>query len=311
MGLQFQDELAGGTVLVRPALQSPDFVTGVSGWAVMIDGSAEFNDITIRGGTTVQGLILQYNGAPAAGNLTASIAPAAGVDSFGNAYLSGIATYATDGSGLYTQLQPDGDIALGYTSAFANPGLLSAFVSGLTFVTPYTNAAPNDDPLHFTLQPGGTSGVDRGYMQLSTLNGLDISANIFGRLNVSTQEDSTLGLVVDAVATTTADLMSLRVDGTEVAGVDAAGALTAQNMRWGTAQTPAPGAGGGTTTVTVNFATAMPNTPRVVCFPASTVDPGTVTIRGVVDNESTTGFDIRGYRSTNSATNWRYIAISD
>lgn len=50
--MQFQDELAGGVVLVRPALQSPDYLPGVSGWAVKIDGSAEFNNILIRGGGT-------------------------------------------------------------------------------------------------------------------------------------------------------------------------------------------------------------------------------------------------------------------
>ncbi|MFE4727856.1 hypothetical protein, partial [Microbacterium sp. NPDC056736] len=47
--MQFQDELAGGIVLIRPALQSPDFQPGTSGWCVRIDGSAEFNDITVRG----------------------------------------------------------------------------------------------------------------------------------------------------------------------------------------------------------------------------------------------------------------------
>lgn len=47
--MEFQDELAGGTILVRPALQSPNYVAGVSGWAIKIDGSAEFNNVTVRG----------------------------------------------------------------------------------------------------------------------------------------------------------------------------------------------------------------------------------------------------------------------
>jgi hypothetical protein len=46
--MQFQDDLAGGVVLIRPALQSPDFVSGTSGWQISIDGSAEFNDVVIR-----------------------------------------------------------------------------------------------------------------------------------------------------------------------------------------------------------------------------------------------------------------------
>jgi hypothetical protein len=47
--MEFQDELAGGVVLVRPALQSPGYVAGTSGWAIKIDGSAEFNNVTVRG----------------------------------------------------------------------------------------------------------------------------------------------------------------------------------------------------------------------------------------------------------------------
>jgi hypothetical protein len=62
--VQFQDELAGGVVLIRPALQSPDYVTGVSGWAIKVDGSAEFNNITIRGSGTADPLVVGPAGAP-------------------------------------------------------------------------------------------------------------------------------------------------------------------------------------------------------------------------------------------------------
>lgn len=47
--MQFQDELAAGVVLVRPALQSPNYVAGSTGWAIKVDGSAEFSDIVLRG----------------------------------------------------------------------------------------------------------------------------------------------------------------------------------------------------------------------------------------------------------------------
>lgn len=95
--MQFDDELAGGVVLVRPALQSPDYAPGVAGWAIKIDGSAEFNDVVIRGGTVVSGLALYYNGTPAAGTLILSIAAAAGTDAYGNAYPAGLGVYGTDG----------------------------------------------------------------------------------------------------------------------------------------------------------------------------------------------------------------------
>jgi hypothetical protein len=98
--MQFQDELAAGVVLVRPALQSPDYTPGVSGWAIKIDGSAEFNNVVIRGGTVVSGLALYYDGTPAAGNLIMSIAAEAGTDEFGNDYVSGMTVYDSSGSSI-------------------------------------------------------------------------------------------------------------------------------------------------------------------------------------------------------------------
>jgi hypothetical protein len=92
---------------------------------------------------------------------------------------------------------------------------------------------------------------------------------------------------------------------------NAAGTLTAGNMDWGTAQTAAPGAGGGVTSVNVNFSKTFPQIPRVLITPSSAADPGTVTIRGYVNSETTTGFTITAYRSTNAATNFRWWAVGD
>lgn len=108
--MQFQDDLAAGVTLVRPALQSPDYDPGVAGWAIKIDGSAEFNDVTIRGGTVVSGTALYYDGAPAAGNLFLSIAAAAGADTFGNAYDAGL----TMGKSSVRQVRLTYDIEGGY-----------------------------------------------------------------------------------------------------------------------------------------------------------------------------------------------------
>lgn len=45
----FSNPIVGGTVLIRPAIQSPDYVAGTSGWSINKDGTAEFNDVTVRG----------------------------------------------------------------------------------------------------------------------------------------------------------------------------------------------------------------------------------------------------------------------
>jgi hypothetical protein len=95
--MAFRNEITAGTTLIREAIQSQGFQTGVDGWTINSDGSAEFNNVIIRGGTVVSGLALYYNGPPAAGNLILSIAAAAGTDPFGNAYPAGLGVYGTDG----------------------------------------------------------------------------------------------------------------------------------------------------------------------------------------------------------------------
>jgi hypothetical protein len=62
--MQFQDELAAGVTLVRPALQSPDYVAGASGWSIKIDGSAEFSDIVIRGSGAGDAVVIGPDGMP-------------------------------------------------------------------------------------------------------------------------------------------------------------------------------------------------------------------------------------------------------
>ncbi len=51
--MQFSDPIVAGSTLIRPAIKSPDYVAGVSGWSINRDGSAEFNDVLVRGDITV------------------------------------------------------------------------------------------------------------------------------------------------------------------------------------------------------------------------------------------------------------------
>lgn len=94
--MPFANPVMGGGNLARPVMKSPDYVPGVSGWAIFRNGNAEFNNLSIRGtflGTdfiiSAAGIFL-YSGTPAAGNLIGSWATAAGADPFGNAYLQGL-----------------------------------------------------------------------------------------------------------------------------------------------------------------------------------------------------------------------------
>ncbi|GIH29371.1 hypothetical protein Aph01nite_76810 [Acrocarpospora phusangensis] len=46
----FANQVVAGTTLVRQAIKSPNYIPNVSGWTVNRDGSAEFNNLFVRGG---------------------------------------------------------------------------------------------------------------------------------------------------------------------------------------------------------------------------------------------------------------------
>jgi hypothetical protein len=108
--------------LIRPAIKSPNYAPGVLGWSINRDGSAEFNNLTIRGTFFGTSYILNtagaffYSGTPAAGNLILSIAVAAGTDTFGNAYVRGLGTYAASVN-TYQLDATTGNVSIGATAA--------------------------------------------------------------------------------------------------------------------------------------------------------------------------------------------------
>ena len=113
MALTPENPVVGGTALRRQAIRSPNYVTGVSGWTINQDGSAEFNNLTIRGVFNGTNFTINssgeffYSGTPTTGNLVASNTTTAGVDQFGNNYLANISSYgatfaASMGGGFLT-----------------------------------------------------------------------------------------------------------------------------------------------------------------------------------------------------------------
>lgn len=62
--MTFQNSILAGLTLIREAIQSQDFQSGVQGWAIRADGSAEFSDIVIRGGGTADPVVIGPAGLP-------------------------------------------------------------------------------------------------------------------------------------------------------------------------------------------------------------------------------------------------------
>lgn len=133
MALKPENPVVGGTVLRRAMIRSPNYVAGVSGWTINQDGSAEFNNLTIRG--TFMGTDYEinasgaffYSGAPAAGNLIASTTTAGGTDSFGNNYLANVSSY---GAGFAASL--NGGFVNLYSGSLAGGWSVTATIEGST-----------------------------------------------------------------------------------------------------------------------------------------------------------------------------------
>lgn len=166
----FENPVVGGTALRIPAIQSPNFQAGSAGWIIRIDGSAEFNNLTIRGTFNGNNFILNssglfiYSGTPAAGNLIASIAPTSGTDSFGNTYLGGIVTY----SGTSFASLNVGNLLLGITADAANAGLVGLSGADGVFASSPVSGS-NTEAATWKLSDGLTSVTPRsaaGYPHL-------------------------------------------------------------------------------------------------------------------------------------------------
>ena len=120
MGVVFGNPIVGGVTLVRPAIRSPNFVTGLTGWSVNIDGSAEFNNVTIRGAVTIGGTSLYYSTpTPQAHTLVASVSATAFTDSAGNSVVAGHATYHYTAAGGFSLAVATTDLGVIWYSATA------------------------------------------------------------------------------------------------------------------------------------------------------------------------------------------------
>jgi hypothetical protein len=173
MAIQFENPLTAGTVLIRSAIQSQNYIPGIAGWIIEADGDAEFNNLVVRG--TFQGTrfiinnngMLFYSGVPANGNLIASIASIAGTDSFGNGFGSGVVTY--DPVGRFFANLVGGAFQYGFLDGTGTPDISDGGQFGLNASGGVTNpkgvwVGPKStlNPIQpaITLSPGDSTFVN-------------------------------------------------------------------------------------------------------------------------------------------------------
>lgn len=142
--LQFSNPIVAGTTLVRPAVQSPNYAHGSAGWTVNQDGSAEFNNVTVRGtivagqfiGTGEGQEIVIYAGVPAANNVVASVCSANATDASGNALIAGATSYHEFASNNFQASSVGGGFVTFYKSATGmNSWLNVGSLEGSTLTT--------------------------------------------------------------------------------------------------------------------------------------------------------------------------------
>lgn len=88
----FRNAIVAGFNLVRDAIQSPNFVAGVSGWIIRKDGTSEFADATIRGDLDVVGTnssAIKINGGTGAFPIIDFLSPDGTNDAFLNLISTG------------------------------------------------------------------------------------------------------------------------------------------------------------------------------------------------------------------------------
>lgn len=109
--------VGGGGALAYPSIHSPNFVHLLSGWTINKDGSAEFENLTIRGTfigldyiITTSGFFFYY-GTPGAGNLAFVISNGSGQDQFGNPYSGPGMSASAPGIGGKNEIQIRPDLS--------------------------------------------------------------------------------------------------------------------------------------------------------------------------------------------------------
>lgn len=166
--------VGGGGALVYPSVHSPNFnvanplASPSPSWAILKNGLAYLFGLIITGGTiTGPDYIINpagaffYNGAPATGNMLASIAGAPGTDAFGNVFTAGIYLYGPGGSQLAMK-----DGASGNPQLTFQPANVAHLSIQPTIVSFAQNAGAVNELLELVISSGKESGNADAALQL-------------------------------------------------------------------------------------------------------------------------------------------------
>lgn len=170
--MPFANGVVGGLTLVRPAIRSPNYVAGSTGWTINADGTAEFSNGTFRGNLIVGGV------APNARMefVTGAAIPAELQTFYSNKVVSTILWYAdathyhyyaalsTTTSHGTTASAARGSVATGVVSAYDIYSVSGASIGGDIF---YDNAYTSPNPADHTYSADVTMTMN-GRLEIQT-----------------------------------------------------------------------------------------------------------------------------------------------
>lgn len=280
--MTFSNPIVGGVTLVRPAIQSPNYTAGVSGWAIKKDGSAEFNNIVLRGSGTIDAIIV---GPPTGSQVVVGSTPTVGFIKFPtNRAIENLKA---------TILSAVGNIDA--ANEFASLQIQGPTVDGATDQAAIQVNSQNND------------GSSNANIQLSAGGGFVTFDKT--RFTLSPTASANSALFINAAAGQTGNLLRAQVGGTDKAVINASGDLTVNNIQKGLASVTT--VANQWVEVAVTFPHAFTSAP-VVTVTGNDNAPavgGTTTLYYAATAVTTTGFTLRVFRGTAITMNIGYIAI--
>lgn len=211
--MTFGNPVVGGNKLIRPAIQSPNYVPGVSGWTINRDGTAEFNDVTVRGDIVITGDAESSNYVPGVSGWMLDSSGSAEFNGGGLAVNGGTVSGASVSGGTVTgatvQTAMSGQRVV--LSNAPNPGVY--FYDG---IDPNPGLIESDSSINAKLSMRGDSGfisvgddsngVFRAATGITGVNVLALAAAADGRLHTGSAVDTTVSMVGNETAVGSANI---------------------------------------------------------------------------------------------------------
>lgn len=192
--MSFDDSISAGNKIIASALQSPNYAQGSSGWTINRDGSAEFQNVLVRGtitGSTIIGSTI-IGGTIIGGDIQST--------NFSNTAHTGFdlnATASTDAAGtpantiqIYSAFQVGptaGDhLTLNYTGGFAQINFYSGTTRETSFGAVFATADPVDGTWPILAIQSPTAGGNNPAIDLlPRLNSIQVNSQIIGVAGVN------------------------------------------------------------------------------------------------------------------------------